>query len=369
MATKVLALLLLGFLENHKTRTMAPQYDYASSFLFCVEDNSCLLGFDDGSEDEKEGHTGGCVSEPKRSDFDGDLLMDFPLQSDEFLDLLVAKEYEYMPKGDYIERLRSGALDSSIRRDAIEWILKVHAHCNFGPLSAYLSVNYLDRFLSNYELPKGKAWMTQLLSVACLSLAAKMEETEVPLYLDLQVCEAKYVFEARTIQRMELLVLSTLKWRMQAVTPFSFIDFFLHKFSGGNAPAKVAISRSMELILSTTKGIDFLAFKPFEIAAAITLLVLGETHSVDVEKIVSCCIQVTKEEVLRCYGLIKEMKLMRNSRPHEHDNIPVSSVPRSPISVLDAAYLSYKSGDTTVESHAECHHCSPLSKRRKINKS
>lgn len=29
--------------------------------------------------------------------------------------------------------------------------------------------------------------MTQLLSVACLSLAVKMEETEIPLPLDLQV--------------------------------------------------------------------------------------------------------------------------------------------------------------------------------------
>ena len=34
---------------------------------------------------------------------------------------------------------------------------------------------------------QGKAWMMQLLSVACLSLAAKMEENEVPLSLDLQV--------------------------------------------------------------------------------------------------------------------------------------------------------------------------------------
>jgi hypothetical protein len=36
-------------------------------------------------------------------------------------------------------------------------------------------------------LQQGKAWMLQLLSVACLSLAAKMEETEVPILLDLQV--------------------------------------------------------------------------------------------------------------------------------------------------------------------------------------
>lgn len=91
-------------------------------------------------------------------------------------------------------------------------------HFNFGPLCAYLTLNYLDRFLSAYELPvswssiessiccifthltfrviwsmigydlqKGRAWMMQLLAVTCLSLAAKMEESEVPLSLDLQV--------------------------------------------------------------------------------------------------------------------------------------------------------------------------------------
>ena len=44
--------------------------------------------------------------------------------------------------------------------------------------------------------------MTQLLSVACLSLAAKMDETSVPQSIDLQVAgDARYVFEAQTIQR------------------------------------------------------------------------------------------------------------------------------------------------------------------------
>lgn len=52
-----------------------------------------------------------------------------------------------------------------------------------------MAVNYLDRFLSLYQLPEGKSWTTQLLSVACLSLAAKMEETYVPPSLDLQVGE------------------------------------------------------------------------------------------------------------------------------------------------------------------------------------
>jgi cyclin D1/2/4 len=63
----------------------------------------------------------------------------------------------------------------------------VQEYYNFGPLTITLSVNYMDRFMSRQHLPQGKAWMLQLLSVACISLAAKMEETEVPVLLDLQV--------------------------------------------------------------------------------------------------------------------------------------------------------------------------------------
>ncbi|KAH7836043.1 hypothetical protein Vadar_032232 [Vaccinium darrowii] len=42
--------------------------------------------------------------------------------------------------------------------------------------------------------------------------------------MGLLVEESKYVFEAKTIQRMELLVLSALEWKMNPVTPLLFID-------------------------------------------------------------------------------------------------------------------------------------------------
>jgi len=38
-----------------------------------------------------------------------------------------------------------------------------------------------------FQFQKGRAWTMQLLAVACLSLAAKVEETAVPQPLDLQV--------------------------------------------------------------------------------------------------------------------------------------------------------------------------------------
>ncbi|KAI3515053.1 hypothetical protein L1887_13802 [Cichorium endivia] len=80
-----------------------------------------------------------------------------------------------------------------------------------------------------------------------------MEETEVPLTLDLQVGRSKFVFEAKTIQKMDLLVLTTLKWRMQAVTPFSFIDDFLGIVNGGQPTSKSTILRSTQLIICFIK--------------------------------------------------------------------------------------------------------------------
>ena len=72
-----------------------------------------------------------------------------------------------------------------------------------------------------------------------------------------QVGEPKFVFEAKTIQRMELLVLSTLKWKMQVLTPCSFIDYFLSKICNDQYPSSTTMSRSLQLILSTIRGFYF----------------------------------------------------------------------------------------------------------------
>lgn len=280
-------------------------------------------------------------------------------------------EEEHMPMEGYPQMLlrRLGGLDlAAVRRDAIDWIWKVIEHYNFAPLTAVLSVNYLDRFLSVYELPEGKAWMTQLLAVACLSLASKMEETYVPLPLDLQVADAKFVFEARTIKRMELLVLSTLKWRMQAVTPCSFIDYFLHKFNDCDTPSMLALSRSTDLILSTAKGADFLVFRPSEIAASVALAAFGERNSSVVERATTNCKYINKERVLRCYELIQD-KITMGSIVLKSAGSSMFSVPQSPIGVLDAAAcLSQQSDDTAAGSPAACYQSSSASKRRRIGR-
>ncbi|EEF31696.1 cyclin d, putative [Ricinus communis] len=297
-------------------------------------------------------------------------LMGLTINSEDRVKEMVEREMKHLPRDDYLKRLRSGDLDMGSRRQAIDWIWKVQAHYSFSALSVCLSMNYLDRFLSVYQLPKGKAWTMQLLAVACLSLAAKMEETNVPLSVDLQVGEPKFVFEAKTIQRMELLVLSTLKWRMQSLTPCSFIDYYLAKIRGNQHLSTSLVTRSLQLILSIIKCIDFLEFRPSEIAAAVAIFVLGEVQAVDVYKAMPCFTHVEEERVLKCVELIKDLSLISGSATTSSgDNVAnasASSVPQSPNGVLEAACLSYKSDDTTVGSCANSSHTNtPDTKRRK----
>lgn len=101
-------------------------------------------------------------------------------------------------------------------------------------------------------------WEYHLVAVACLSLAAKMEEIEVPYFMDLQLVDPTFVFESKTIQRMELCVMDRLKWRLHSITPFDYLHYFISKLSfAPNLKLKSMtqlFSSASNLILNTTLG-------------------------------------------------------------------------------------------------------------------
>lgn len=111
-----------------------------------------------------------------------------PLSADTQLHSLISKEeqthvcYASMTSDDYLIEARN---------EALSWIFRVKHHYTFSALTSLLAVNYFDRFVSNVRFQRDKPWMSQLAAVACLSLAAKVEESQVPLLLDLQVCMIK----------------------------------------------------------------------------------------------------------------------------------------------------------------------------------
>ncbi|XP_020161802.1 cyclin-D2-1 isoform X1 [Aegilops tauschii subsp. strangulata] len=272
-----------------------------------------------------------------------------------FVAELIGGEADYSPRSDYSDRLRSRSVDPAARADSVAWTLKVQEYYGFLPLTAYLAVNYMDRFLSLHRLPVSSppgarrprpatsptlnthispcqttmsrayqitsscsvsfamqedGWAMQLLAVTCLSLAAKMEETLVPSLLDLQIESTRYIFEPRTILRMELLVLTALNWRLRSVTPFTFIDFFACKVDPRGRHMRYLIARATQIILAAIHDIEFLDHCPSSMAAAAVLCAAGETPSLTLlnpRLAVNWCIGLAEEGVSSCYQLMQQL--------------------------------------------------------------
>ncbi|KAF3788331.1 Cyclin-D3-1 [Nymphaea thermarum] len=258
---------------------------------------------------------------------------------------------------DYLESLRTDPVLACARREAVEWILSVNVHYNFTAHTAALSVNFLDRFLSSFHFQREKPWMTQLAAVACLSLAAKVEETQVPLLLDLQVEEAQYVFEAKTIQRMELLILSSLEWKMHPVTPLSFIDHIIRRLGMRTHQHWEFFRRCERLLLSLITGVymdsylysRFTCYMPSIVASSIMLYVINQLepfNPMEYENQLLGVMEISKEDVKDCLQLIKDTSMVGRQKRKS------PSEPGSPKGVFDASFNSDGTNDSWVSSSA-----------------
>ncbi|MCE3052162.1 hypothetical protein HAX54_051732 [Datura stramonium] len=183
-----------------------------------------------------------------------------------------------------------------------------------------------DPFLCSARYQKDKPWMIQLAAVTCLSLAAKVEETQVPLLLDFQVEDAKYVFEAKTIQRMELLE----AWAKKNNVHWEFLR------------------RCESLLLSVMADCRFVRYMSSVLATAIMLHVIHQVepcNAVDYQnQLLGVVLTELREKVNNCLELISEVSskptiIISQKRKYDEN-------PSSPSDVIDPIYSSETSNDS-----------------------
>ncbi|CAL5037754.1 unnamed protein product [Urochloa decumbens] len=318
---------------------------------FCDDDDELLLCSEDADELERDGDD----SAGGRPCWAGDTA---GLFRDE--QLVVPEEYDYddpdvpaatwdaacSPAAGCPGRPRSHHRPAGWA-ESVSWILKARSYHGFQPATAYLAVSYMDRFLSSSSLPDYR-WAFQLLSVACLSLAAKMEETSVPPLLELQIESTSCIFEPQTVQRMELFVLAKLDWRLRSLTPFAFIDHFACKADSSGSCTRSLVLRACQITLNAIHEDESLNHCPASMAAASVLYAVTEIPgmsciSISPESAASWCTALTEEGIRSCYQLLQQL-------------VPMSTTTRKKI--LASELL--RSTPSSVSS------ASP-SKRRKIN--
>nr|DAD21332.1 TPA_asm: hypothetical protein HUJ06_022795 [Nelumbo nucifera] len=265
---------------------------------------------------------------------------------EEYIEMLVERENSFGSKchestNDY--SMMNESWLKCARLDAIQWIFKTRAYFGFRFQTAYLSVTYFDQFLSRRTIDRGKSWAIQLLSVACLSLAAKLEECKVPALSEFRVEECN--FESKIIQRMELLVLNTLEWRMGSITPFAYFHYFINKFCEEYRP-KHLVSRAVELVLAIIKEMNLMDHRPSAIAAAAVLAAMDQrlTRKTIEFKMssVSSCGSLENEHVFSCYNLMQDLEMGKLRIPRLVISLDISSIYTTSTDVVeDSSFLCF----------------------------
>ncbi|OQU84123.1 hypothetical protein SORBI_3005G231400 [Sorghum bicolor] len=145
--------------------------------------------------------------------------------------------------------------------------------------TVFNAVNYLDRFLSINCHLCWEAWMVELVSVACLSIACKLDEVNIPSLHHLQMEEVmSNSFLPATIQDMELTLLKALQWRLACVTPYSFLQLLLPLLTP-HTTTTTTPSRCIRLLIRSLTEPSFIRFDPSVVASsALGCVVALEDH-------------------------------------------------------------------------------------------
>ncbi|XP_076919193.1 cyclin-D5-1-like [Bidens hawaiensis] len=167
------------------------------------------------------------------------------------------------------------------RSEAIQWIFNTRSVLQFQFRTAYLSITYVDRFISKSPIIVShdkKPWLIRLLAIACLSMAAKMNESKNWALSSLLQTEP---FTENVVKRMEIMVLNELEWRIHSITPFHFISYFVSFLFKEIASSSSETERRLmylisQIICAATNDMELMAHWASTIAMAATLMAMDE---------------------------------------------------------------------------------------------
>ncbi|CAI9115443.1 OLC1v1016345C1 [Oldenlandia corymbosa var. corymbosa] len=140
---------------------------------------------------------------------------------------LRASEMKKRPSTDFMERVQKD-INANMRAILIDWLVEVAEEYRLVPETLYLTVNYIDRYLSGNVMDRQRL---QLLGVACMMIASKYEEICAPQVEEFCYITDNTYFKDEVLE-MESAVLNYLKFEMTAPTVKCFLRRFVRAAQG-----------------------------------------------------------------------------------------------------------------------------------------
>ncbi|CAI9098288.1 OLC1v1034909C1 [Oldenlandia corymbosa var. corymbosa] len=251
----------------------------------------------------------------------------------------------YALESDYLEHVRENFWVNKARVKAINWFVKSQRRLNLSLETLFDAANYFDRFSSLNKYQVCNDWMIELLSVACLSTAAKLNETSPPSLYQIQMEGVENLFESSLIQRMELNMLETLEWRLRPATSYSYFELLtkssinnLLKFNQKQHFGPEFEERVIELLGGALLDSKFLEFRPSVIAMSALQHISDELGSARDGQNSVCMARFRaliaspdqQEKLIKCH----EMMTMMMEENSVDTNCKNCDDPSSPVTVL-----------------------------------
>lgn len=149
---------------------------------------------------------------------------------DDIFKYLKHRETLFKPKPQYMRRQPD--VTYAMRTILVDWLVEVGEEYKLNPPSLFLTVSFVDRFLSSMAVVRNKL---QLLGTAAMFLASKFEEVYPP-----DVGEFTYItddsYTKKQVLRMENLIAKVLDFNLSTPTTFTFI---MHIAASVRLPDKV----------------------------------------------------------------------------------------------------------------------------------
>ena len=197
-----------------------------------------------------------------------DIYNKYPQNVDEYFDDIVSelknKEEKYLPKENYMANQKD--INHRMRAILIDWLIDVHIKYKMVPQTMYISVNLIDRFLSENKINRDKL---QLVGVASMFISSKYEEIYPPELKDFVYITDKAYVKSEVLE-MEYKMLKYLNFDITFPTQWSFLEIFKKKLDLDQKTFYLAWFL-MELSLINYK---MLKFKYSQIAASAVLIAI-----------------------------------------------------------------------------------------------
>ncbi|KAI0452237.1 hypothetical protein F5B21DRAFT_483992 [Xylaria acuta] len=188
---------------------------------------------------------------------------------DDIFRYMKEQEMTLLPNPHYMDN--QGEIQWSMRSVLMDWVVQVHTRFGLLPETLFLTVNYVDRFLSHKIVSLGKL---QLVGATAIFIAAKYEEINCPSVQEIvYMVDGGYTTEE--ILKAERFMLSMLDFELGWPGPMSFLRR-ISKADDYDLETRTLAKYFLEVVIMDER---FVASPPSYIAAGahcLSRLILGK---------------------------------------------------------------------------------------------